>query len=211
MRFEDPITTIDELREVVSPPPDLVSDKEIDHLDHHCRSFIERSPFVIVASTDGAGSVDLSPKGDPPGFVRVVDDHTLAIPERPGNHRADTFLNVLQHPHVGLIFLIPGTRNTLRVRGRATIVRDRGLRESMTVDGPGGPKVPDLALVVEVTMAMFHCAKCIIRSDLWGAAAGGEAMPEHFLAQTMVDHGDLDLPVEKMHRIITADEERNLY
>lgn len=207
MRFSDPVTTVEQLREVIPPPSELVSGKEIDHIDQHCRSFIERSPFVIVASSDGTGSIDLSPKGDPPGFVRVIDDGTLAIPERPGNRRADTFLNVLRHPHVGLIFLIPGTRNTLRVRGGATLVRDEQLRASMAVDG----RVPELALVVDVTAAFFHCAKCIIRSDLWGSAAVGEAMGERFLAETMVDHGDLEIPVEKMHRIIENDEDRNLY
>lgn len=207
MHFDDVITTVEQLREIISPPSDLVSSKEIDHLDHHCRSFIERSPFVVIASTDGAGSVDLSPKGDPPGFVQVLDDRCLAIPERPGNHRADTFLNVLRDPWVGLIFLIPGTKNTLRVRGKATLVRDQALRDSMAIDG----KAPEIALVVEVTSAFFHCAKCIIRSELWGSSGAGEAMPERFLAETMVDHGGLDIPVDKMHRIIEADEERNLY
>ncbi len=211
MRFADPITTVEQLREVISAPVDLVRDKETDRIDEHCRSFIARSPFVIIASTDGGGAIDLSPKGDPPGFVRVLDDHTLVIPDRPGNHRADTFLNVLRHPHVGLIFLIPGTRNTLRVRGRATLVRDAELRSSLAVDGPSGPKVPDLALVVDVTTAFFHCAKCIIRSDLWGSADQGEAMPERFLAETMVAHGELDVPVDTMHRIVVNDEERNLY
>jgi len=207
MRFSDPVSTVEQLRELIPPPSELVSEKEIDHIDHHCRSFIERSPFVIVASSDGAGSIDLSPKGDPPGFVRVLDERTLAVPERPGNRRADTYNNVLRHPHVGLIFLIPGTRNTLRVRGRATLVRDGQLRESMAIDG----RTPVLAMVVDVTAAFFHCAKCIIRSELWGAAEAGEAMGERFLAETMVAHGGLDLPVEKMHRIIENDEERNLY
>ena len=206
MRFSDPITSVDQLREVIPSPSALVSDKEIDHVDHHCRAFIGRSPFVIVASSDGAGSIDLSPKGDPPGFVKVIDDRTLAIPERPGNRRADTFMNVLRHPHVGLIFLIPGAKNTLRVRGRATLVRDEDLRASMAIDG----RLPELALVVDVDAAFFHCAKCIIRSDLWRSAAG-EAMGERFLAETMVAHGDLDIPVEKMHRIIENDEARNLY
>ena len=206
MRFSDPITSVDQLRKVIPSPSELVSDKEIDHVDHHCRAFIGRSPFVIVASSDGAGSIDLSPKGDPPGFVKVIDDRTLAIPERPGNRRADTFMNVLRHPHVGLIFLIPGAKNTLRVRGRATLVRDEDLRTSMAIDG----RLPELALVVDVDAAFFHCAKCIIRSDRWRSAAG-EAMGERFLAETMVAHGDLDIPVEKMHRIIENDEARNLY
>jgi predicted pyridoxine 5'-phosphate oxidase superfamily flavin-nucleotide-binding protein len=103
--------------------------------DDYCRDFIARSPFVLIASSDGEGSIDISPKGDPPGLVQVLDDRTLAIPDRLGNHRADTFVNVVRHPFVGLIFLIPGTKNTLRVRGRATIVRDLTLRESMVLKG----------------------------------------------------------------------------
>ena len=133
MDFEQTITTVEELRQVIAPPSDVVLAKEIGKLDEHCRDFISRSPFVIIASTDGAGSIDASPKGDPPGFVKVLDDTTLAIPERPGNHRADTLVNLLRHPHVGVIFLIPGTRNTLRVRGSARIVRDRTLLDSMAV------------------------------------------------------------------------------
>jgi PPOX class probable FMN-dependent enzyme len=128
MNFADTVTTLEELREVIAPPSDLVTSKEVSELDEHCRNFIARSPFILIASTDGEGSIDISPKGDPAGFVRVLDDRTLAIPDRPGNHRADTFVNVIRHPFVGLIFLIPGTKNTLRVRGRATIVRDLELR-----------------------------------------------------------------------------------
>ncbi len=159
--------------------------KEVSAFDEYCRDFIARSPFVLIASSDGNGSIDISPKGDPPGFVQVLDDRTLAIPDRPGNHRADTFVNVVQHPSVGLIFLIPGTKNTLRVRGKATIVRDIELRESMAVKG----RVPELALVVELTTAYFHCAKCIIRSDLWSGAnvTSDPASDDVLLAETMVD------------------------
>ena len=145
MHFEDTVTTLDELRAVIRPPSELVTSKEVAAFDDYCRDFIARSPFVLIASTDGHGSIDISPKGDPPGFVQVLDDTTLAIPDRPGNHRADTFVNVVQHPYVGLIFLIPGTKNTLRVRGRATIVRDLGLRESMAIND----RTPDLALLAE--------------------------------------------------------------
>ena len=155
MRFEDTVTTSDELRAVITPPSDLVTAKEVAAFDEYCRDFIARSPFVLIASTDGEGSNDISPKGDPPGFVRVLDDQTLAVPDRPGNHRADTFVNFVQHPHVGLIFLIPGTKKTLRVRGKATIVRDLELRESMAIKD----RVPELALVVELTTAYFHCGR----------------------------------------------------
>jgi PPOX class probable FMN-dependent enzyme len=209
MHFEDTVTTLDELRAVIRPPSELVTSKEVAAFDDYCRDFITRSPFVLIASTDGQGSIDISPKGDPPGFVQVLDDTTLAIPDRPGNHRADTFVNVVQHPYVGLIFLIPGTKNTLRVRGRATIVRDLGLRESMAING----RTPELALVVELTTAYFHCAKCIIRSELWSAehVTAAPATDEVLLAETMVKHGELDLSVEEMQEIILNDENQRLY
>jgi len=209
MRFEDTVTTLDELRAVIAPPSDLVTAKEVAAFDEYCRDFIARSPFVLIASTDGYGSIDISPKGDPPGFVQVLDDATLAIPDRPGNHRADTFVNVVQHPHVGLIFLIPGTKNTLRVRGKATIVRDLELRESMAIRG----RVPDLALVVELTTAYFHCAKCIIRSELWAGdnVTADLASDDVLLAETMVKHGELDLSVDEMQEIILDDEDQRLY
>lgn len=194
---------------MIAPPSDLVTAKEVAALDDYCREFIGRSPFVLIASSDGQGSIDISPKGDPPGFVHVLDDRTLAIPDRPGNHRADTFVNVLRHPYVGLIFLIPGTKNTLRVRGKATIVRDVELRESMAIKG----RVPELALVVELTTAYFHCAKCIIRSDLWsgGNVTADPASDDVLLAETMVKHGELGISVDEMQEIIRDDEDQRLY
>lgn len=209
MRFEDTITTLDELRTVIAPPSNSVTAKEVGELDEYCRDFIARSPFVLIASTDAQGSIDISPKGDPAGFVRVLDDRTLAIPDRLGNHRADTFVNILQHPYVGLIFLVPGTKNTLRVRGRATIVRDLELRESMAMQG----RVPKLALVVDLTVAYFHCAKCIIRSGLWSGAdaTGDPSADDQLLAETMVKHGALSISVDEMQQIILDDEAERLY
>jgi len=194
---------------VIAPPSDLVTSKEVSELDEHCRNFIARSPFILIASTDGEGSIDISPKGDPAGFVRVLDDRTLAIPDRPGNHRADTFVNVIRHPFVGLIFLIPGTKNTLRVRGRATIVRDLELRETMAVNG----RLPELALVVDVTTAYFHCAKCIIRSRLWSDEQSTSAVgdDDRLLAEAMVKHGELAISVDEMQEIILNDEAERLY
>src|SRR4051812_45505578 len=154
--FSDPVTTEAQLREVVGAPVPRAVNKEIARLDAHCRTIIARSPFVLIASCDGEGRMDVSPKGDPPGFVKVVDDSTLAIPDRPGNRRADTFSNVLRNPGVGLLFLIPGMVETLRVNGRASIVRDLALREQMAVGG----KVPALALIVTVEQAFIHCGKC---------------------------------------------------
>ncbi len=209
MDFAETVTTLEELREVIAPPSDLVTSKEVSELDEHCRNFIARSPFILIASTDGEGSIDISPKGDPAGFVRVLDDRTLAIPDRPGNHRADTFVNVIRHPFIGLIFLIPGTKNTLRVRGRATIVRDLELRETMAVNG----RLPELALVVGVTTAYFHCAKCIIRSRLWSDEQSTTAVgdDDRLLAEAMVKHGELAISVDEMQEIILNDEAERLY
>ncbi|MEZ5244766.1 MAG: pyridoxamine 5'-phosphate oxidase family protein [Acidimicrobiales bacterium] len=209
MDFDETITTVEDLREIIAPPNEVVLAKEVGELDDHCRDFIARSPFIIIASTDGAGSIDASPKGDPPGFVKVLDDTTLAIPERPGNHRADTLVNLVQHPHIGVIFLIPGTRNTLRVRGSARIVRDRALLDSMAVGG----KAPELAIVVDMTVAYFHCAKCIIRSKLWSAEqeAANAGRDDRLLAEAMVDHGNLPFSVDEMQAIIVNDEANRLY
>jgi PPOX class probable FMN-dependent enzyme len=209
MDFDETITTLEELREVIAPPNDIVLAKEISELDEHCRDFISRSPFIIIASTDGTGSIDASPKGDPPGFVKVLDNTTLAIPERPGNHRADTLVNLVQHPHVGVIFLIPGTRNTFRVRGTARIVRDQALLDSMALGG----KAPELAIVVDITLAYFHCAKCIIRSKLWTAEqeAANAGRDDRLLAEAMVKHGGLPFSVDEMQEIIVDDETNRLY
>jgi PPOX class probable FMN-dependent enzyme len=206
--FSETVTTRSELRDVLAEPSEFVTNKEFVELDEFGRDFIARSPFVLIASSDGAGLVDVSPKGDPPGFVSVLNDTTLAVPERPGNHRADSFENVLKYPFVGLIFLVPGTKNTLRIRGRARIVRDQWLRESMQVNG----KLPELALVVDITSGFFHCAKCIIRSRLWTAekAPTAEGSDDLFLAQTMVKHGELPVTVDQMQEIIIDDEEQRL-
>jgi PPOX class probable FMN-dependent enzyme len=151
--------------------------------------------------------MDISPKGDAPGFVRVLDDRTLAVPDRPGNRRADAFTNVLENPRVGLIFLVPGKSETLRVGGRATIVRDADLRESMAARG----KTPDFALAVDVEEAFFHCSKCIVRSSLWIAQAWPSLDGLPSLAQTMVDAAALPMPVEALEEIIKQNESERLY
>ena len=123
-RFAEVITHEDQIREIVGFPKRRTVDKTISMVDAHCRAFIAQSPFMLIATCDAQGKMDVSPKGDPPGFVQVLDDQTLAIPDRPGNRRIDTFRNILQNPKVALLFLIPGVQETLRVSGRALIVRD---------------------------------------------------------------------------------------
>jgi hypothetical protein len=205
--FRDVVETREQLRAVIKEPSELVTLKVLTRLDRHCGVFINRAPFMLLASADSDGRVDISPKGDPEGFVKVIDEQTLAIPDRPGNNRADSLENILQNPKVGLIFMIPGKRETLRVSGTASIVRDQGLRDSMAVKG----KSPAIAIVVIVEEAFFHCSKCMIRSKLW--------QPEHWpildglprLAETMVDAGQLELSESEMHEIVVNDERERLY
>lgn len=206
-RFDSVIETRDQLRSVVAEPSELVTRKCLTSLDRHCGTFIARSPFVLLASADREGNVDVSPKGDPPGFVRILDQQTLAIPDRPGNQRADSMENILQNPKVGLIFLIPGKTETLRVSGVATIVRDPALLDSMAIRG----QRPKLAIVVKVEEAFFHCSKCMIRSRLWQPDRWPDLTGLPTLAQTMVDAGKLELSEAAMHQIVQDDERERLY
>ena len=207
MTFSEVVTSEEQLRAVLGHPAARAVNKEIARLDVHCCAIISRSPFVLISSSNAEGRLDVSPKGDPPGFVQVLDEKTLAIPDRPGNRRADTFRNVLQNPRVGLLFLIPGRQETLRVNGRAAIVRDLPLRERMAVNG----KVPELALVVSVEEAFVHCAKCILRSRLWDRIAWPDVagLPSH--ARCLVDHAKLSESVEEIQASVEQGYKTKLY
>ena len=161
--FRHVVTTESELRELVGSPSERALKKDIAVLDEHCRAFIARSPFLLLATASGSGTCDVSPKGDAPGFVRVLDDRRLVIPDRPGNKRLDGMRNLLQNPHVGTIFLIPGREETLRVNGRASIIRDAEILELVTAHD----KRPLVAIGVEVEECFFHCPKAFRRSGLW--------------------------------------------
>src|SRR5688572_19474388 len=165
--FREIVTSEAQFRAVMGNPSERVLKKQIAALDHHCRDFIAKCPFLLISSCNAEGRMDVSPKGDPPGFVTVLDERTLAIPDRPGNRRADTFRNLLQTGRVGLLFLLPGKEETLRVNGTARIVRDQWVREPMAIAG----KLPEFAIVVDVEEVFLHCAKCVIRSKLWDSAA----------------------------------------
>jgi PPOX class probable FMN-dependent enzyme len=208
VEFRDVVRSEAELRALMGDPvaPPVV-EKTLAFLDRHCRAFIGRSPFVLVSSCDDEGRLDISPKGDAPGFVKILDDETLAIPDRPGNQRFDTFRNLFHSPRVGLLFLIPGKRETLRVGGSARVVRDPELLESMAVDG----RVPGLATVVSVDEAFFHCSKCMIRSCLWQPERWPalEGLPT--LAETMKDASSFPGPVDALEGVIREDEEKRLY
>ena len=206
-RFCDVIRTEEELRAVMGNPSALVTRKELNELDSHAREFIGRSPFLLIGTSGADGRIDMSPKGDPPGFVHVLDEKTLAIPDRLGNRRADTFSNLLVNDQIGLIFLIPGKQETLRISGRAIIVRDPSIREEMAVGG----KLPEFAIVVEVDQMFFHCAKCMIRSNLWKPECWPTLSGLPSLAETMVSAGRLHQSVQEMQAIVDNDALTRLY
>jgi PPOX class probable FMN-dependent enzyme len=170
------ITSPEELREILGAPLPRAVDKERVTLHARDRDWLARSPFCLIATSDADGNCDVSPKGDPPGFVHVIDDTTIAVPDRPGNRRADGYLNVLSNPHAGLIFFVPGRGETLRVNGRARLVRDAPFFDEMVVNGHR----PSLALVVEIEQIFFHCAKALMRSKLWKPETWEpDALPSH--------------------------------
>lgn len=158
-----PVTSETELRELVGEPVERAITKERRFLHAHDRTWLAASPFCLIATAGADGTCDVSPKGDPPGFVKVLDDTTLAIPDRPGNRRVDGFRNILANPQVGLIFLVPGQERTLRINGSAQLVREAPFFDEMVVQGHR----PRLALVVHVEQVFFHCAKSFKRARLW--------------------------------------------
>jgi uncharacterized protein len=171
-----PIRTADELRALLGEPNERAVNKERTRLLDIDRDWLAASPFCVLATSDAEGRCDASPKGDPAGsLVHVIDDTTIAIAERPGNRRADGYLNVLANPHVGLIFLIPGRSDTLRISGRASLVSDADFFDAMSVR----ERRPVLAMVVEIEQIFFHCAKAFLRSGLWdhGSWAPTDSIP----------------------------------
>jgi PPOX class probable FMN-dependent enzyme len=168
--FTDIVTSEEQLRELIGTPGEEAVRKQLSFLDRHCRTLISSSPFVLVGSINSSGNLDVSPRGDAPGFVQVLDEKTLVIPERPGNRRLDTLRNIVQTAAVGLLFLIPGMGETLRVNGRACLVKDTALLERFVVQG----KQPKIAIVVEVQECFLHCAKALRRSKLWDATTWPE-------------------------------------
>jgi PPOX class probable FMN-dependent enzyme len=186
MRF---ITSHDDLRAIYNPAGSGSLRKELRALDGHCKSFIARSPFVVIGTSDGRGHGDVTPKGDRPGFVAVLDDRTIAIPDRPGNNRLDTLENLIVAPAIGLLFLIPGMDETLRVNGTGRITADDALRSRFEVDG----KLPQAVIVVEVGSAYMHCAKAFMRSQLWQPATWPDRKAMPTLGQILKDQLAVDL------------------
>lgn len=159
--------SLDEVRARLGEPDAMAEAKILDHIDEHFHRFIAHSPFLALATADAAGRSDCSPRGDYPGFVKVLDEHTLAVPDRPGNKIADSFRNLAENDGVGLLFLVPGVRETLRVNGRAYPTDEPDVLARMRTEA----KEPTLALVVEVAEAYFHCGRALVRSRLWDPAS----------------------------------------
>jgi PPOX class probable FMN-dependent enzyme len=198
----DDALTLEEIRVGYGEVSGLARQKVLPRLDRHARAFIARSPFVVLGTADAQGRQDVSPRGDPPGFVKVLDDHTLVLPDRPGNRRIDSITNVALHPRVGLLFMVPGFDDTLRVNGTARFVRDPELLRGLAVDGK--PAVG--ALVVAVEEVFMHCAKAFIRSRLWEPAVRQDrkAFPSlgRIIADQIagVDADDADRKIDENYR-----------
>ncbi len=197
LTFSDVITEEADLREIFGWPSERALNKQIDQLDNHCRAIIAKSPFLLLGTSDATGRCDVSPKGDYPGFVRVLDDRTVAIPDLPGNNRLDTLMNMLNNPQVGLIFMIPGMNETLRINGKVRLIRDAQLLESMAYQG----KLPKLAIVVDVQEVFTHCPKAFLRSKLWSEDYRIERSELPSFAEILRDHtGLVECDVDELQR-----------
>lgn len=206
-RFSGMVTSHDELRSGVNAPSDAASNKVIDHIDEHCARFIGAAPFVVLGTHSKRGWMDVSPKGDPAGFVKILDRNTLAIPDRLGNNRHDTLHNLVDDPALGLIFLVPDRTETLRVSGRARIVRDEALCQSFAMNG----KAPRMAIVMAVERVLYHCGKCMIRSNMWKTEAWPDISQLSTLGAAVRDHAKLTPPVSEIERFIDDNYRNELY
>lgn len=206
--FNKIIETEEELRALLGTPSELASKKVIHHLDQNCVEFISKSPFLVMATADEMGFCDVSPRGDQPGFVLVLNEKQFVIPERPGNKRVDSLRNILSNPRVGLQFFIPGLGETLRVNGKACVVRDDELLEKMAVGG----RKPLLGIGVEVEECFIHCAKALKRSGLWAADSWLEKEMLPSAAKILFEHAKLpDSSVDTIQKSLEESYAKRMY
>jgi PPOX class probable FMN-dependent enzyme len=207
-RFSERIRSVEELAPLAGTPSELAIRKELKSLDGHMRRFIAQSPFVILSTHSKDGRCDSSPRGDAPGFVQVVDDQTLLIPDRLGNKRFDSFRNILETGRIGLLFLIPGVGETLRVNGRAILIRDESWLNPLTAQG----KRPLLAAAVEIEECYLQCAKALIRSRLWEPHARPDENQLSSAAEMFRDHARIpEYDVAKLQTLLDEAYEKKLY
>lgn len=186
--FVDQVSTATDLQKLMGEPSKVASQKVINYLDQHCQDFISKSPLVLISTSDTDGNCDVSPRGDEMGFARIVDDKHLLIPERPGNRRVDSLKNILTNANAGLLFLIPGLEETLRINGSAWITKNEELLSTMSVLG----RPPVVGIVIKVDECFIHCAKALKRSQLWKHETwvGKEDLPK--AAKILSDHARLN-------------------
>jgi PPOX class probable FMN-dependent enzyme len=206
--FGDIVSSLDELRTSYPPPSARAIAKQIPSLDSHCRALIAVAPFVLVGTSTAAGDCDVSPKGGPPGFVRVLDDHRLAWADQPGNRRVDSMRNLLENPRIGLLFLIPGMDETLRVNGRAWPTRDPDVLGAVAIDG----QRPPLAIGVHVEEAFIHCAKAFRRAGLWDTGQWPDRSTLPTAACILRDHARIsDVSVDEIDAGLQQNYRDELY
>ena len=192
------IATHEHLRRLYRQPTDRVIRKELDHLDEHCASFVRQSPFLVLATVGVDGRVDASPRGDLAGFVQVADEHTLLIPDRPGNNRVDSLTNLVECPQAGAILMIPGVDETLRVNGTVEIRDDAQLRERFAIDG----RLPTVVLVMRAEQVYLHCAKAFMRSRLWEPESWPASRPVPTLGEMIHDQISETDPAETQQAML---------
>jgi uncharacterized protein len=202
------LTSVEELRPPYPAPSALMRAKQLDRLDRHCCNFIGHAPLVIIGSSHPRRGHDVSPRGDAPGFVHIFDPHHIAIPDRPGNNRLDTMENLLENPAIGLLFIIPGIDELLRINGTARLTRSQEFLQSMSVGG----KAPKLAIVVTIAEAFLHCTKALKRSRLWKDDYRLDRAELPSLGQMISDQATpVNLTVGEIEARIEADAAKNLY
>lgn len=204
---DEEITTQEGLRTYRNPPSRFVANKVIGHVDDLARRFIAASSMVVLATRRADGGVDMTPRGDPPGFVQVLNNRVIALPDRLGNNRVDAFENILRDPGVGLYFIIPGHRDSLRISGQARIVRDAKLMNSMEVRG----HTPDLAILVYVGALLSHCPKAFVRAGMWERDAWPDLSNVPSAGEFLKEHGSLPDPVSDVDGIVAKDGQNRLY
>jgi len=204
---DEVIATRTRLRELVKEPSSYIADKDLDHVNEVARRFIEMSPFLVIATEGADGRMDLSPKGDPAGFVEVYDSKTLLVPDRLGNNRMDTFENLLSNQSIGLFFMIPDHTETLRISGSAKIILDRAAQERLAIKG----RQPNLVLAVTVEQVFMHCSKCLVRSRLWNDDTWPERRSAPTLAEWSHSANAGDKPVEELQGWHDDDAKNRLY
>lgn len=208
MHFKHTVTSEDELRSLLGTPSKTAANKTIYHLDVHCKEFISKAPIVFISTSDTSGHCDTSPRGDDAGFVHIIDDHTFIIPERPGNKRMDSLRNILSNPHIGILFVIPGLEETLRINGTAKIIRDADILKEMTSHG----KTPLLGIAVQVEECYIHCAKAFKRSKLWQPDTWAEKSALPYPPKILADHINMpDVNSETVRAALEESYSKRLY